>query len=425
MIHTDHRSSADFRQSPAASVDFHSTNVAFRSAKVARDCATFAERKATIAVIVTLFLVFTAPLAAQTADRGDWPLFRRDVGSTGAVADSIGDSLNEAWTFRGEKCIFETAPIIVGTADEATVYVAGMTVDVLGKMFALSFADGKQKWVYESPDGFSTSPSWHEQKIFVGDLNGMIHSVNKDGKQAWQYETAAEINSSANFFGDDALVGSQDSKLYAINTKTGKLNWQHETADQIQCSATIADDRCFLAGCDEFLHVIGLDDGQELGTVKIGSPTGCTPAVFDGNVFFGNEKGEFFSVNPQSLKINWKYADPAGVTSIRSSAAVTQQHVVYGARNRKVVALNPADGTMQWETRLKGKIDSSPIIAGDRVYVGSSDGRLYILNLADGKEVWQTQLDGAIIGSPAIAFGHLIVATERGVVYCFKGDATP
>ena len=369
-----------------------------------------------------IFIAIVTPLAAQSPERADWPLFRRDAKCSGAIQNSIGDSLTEAWTFRGEKCIFESTPIIVGTADDATVYVAGMNVDVIGKLFALSFSDGKQKWVFESPNGFSTSPAWDEQKLIVGDITGMIFGVDSSGAKIWEFESGAEINSSANFFHGNALIGSQDSNLYALNAKTGKVAWKLETADQIRCSATIAGDRCFLAGCDEFLHVVGLAEGKEVGTVRIGSPTGCTPAVLGGNIFFGNERGEFFSVDPQSLKINWQYADPAGVTSIRSSAAVTESHVVYGARNRKVVSLNPDDGIMQWETRLKGKIDSSPVIAGDRVYVGSSDGRLYILNLADGKEIWQTQLDGAIIGSPAIAFGHLIVATERGVVYCFKGS---
>jgi len=102
---------------------------------------------------------------------------------------------------------------------------------------------------------------------------------------------------------------------------------------------------------------------------------------------------------------------------------VTDTHVVFGARNRKVNCLDLKTGKPKWSTRVKAKVDGSPIIAGDRVYAGSTDGRLYVLDLEDGNELWQKQFDGAFLGSPAIIGGdrpRLVVATERGTVYCLK-----
>jgi outer membrane protein assembly factor BamB len=59
------------------------------------------------------------------------------------------------------------------------------------------------------------------------------------------------------------------------------------------------------------------------------------------------------------------------------------------------------------------------VIAGDRVFVGVGDGKLLALNIADGKIQWQYQASGGFVGSPAIADGRLVIANDEGVVYCF------
>ena len=144
-----------------------------------------------------------------------------------------------------------------------------------------------------------------------------------------------------------------------------------------------------------------------------------TPAAKDGFVFVGTEQSGFYSIDLKKAKLNWTYNDPEGTISTRSSPAVTTDHVVFGARNRKVYSIDPVTGLENWSKVLKGNIDSSPVIVGDRVFVGTTNGRLYELELASGKIAWEKQLDGGLIGSPAVGFGRLMIATDRGVVYCF------
>jgi len=369
-------------------------------------------------------------LAAQTAEMekaekvADWPMTRGNVTSSGSYKESIGDKFEIEWEFEYPKGAFESGPIIVTAGGKSTVFVAGIDVNVKGKIYSIDLESGKSNWEFEIEEGFVSPPAWHDGKIFVGDMIGMIYCVDAiSGKEVWRYETRGEISSSGNFYKSMVLFGSQDSTLYALDRESGEPAWTHSIEDQIQCGATVAGGRCFLAGCDAKLHIIGLDDGEEIDSIEIGSPTGTTAAAFGNNVFFGTEQGTFFSINHQDPKINWKWEDQAGATSIRSSAAVTDTHVVFGARNRKVNCLDLKTGKPKWSTRVKAKVDGSPIIAGDRVYAGSTDGRLYVLDLEDGNELWQKQFDGAFLGSPAIIGGdrpRLVVATERGTVYCLK-----
>ncbi len=385
----------------------------------------------TIKTTLTILLLGLLPLyvSAQTIETKradgslDWPMARGNVASTGAFAESVGDEFEIEWEYKYPKGAFESSPIIVHHDGDTTVYVAGIDVNVQGKVIAIDLATGKSKWQFDIKEGFVASPAWHDGRIYVGDMAGMLYCIDENGMEVWQYEAQGEISSGANFFESTVLFGSQDATLYAIDMESGKLKWSHSVEDQIQCGATVAGDRCFLAGCDSKLHIVGLKDGKEFSFQEIGSPTGTTAAVLGEAVLFGTEQGTFFSIDYLKPEVNWQWQDPAGATSIRSSAAVTDSHVVFGARNRKVVALDPKNGDDLWSTRVKAKIDGSPIIAGDRVYVGSTDGRLYSLDLADGKILWQKQFDGSFLGSPAIFGGdepRLVVATERGTVYCLK-----
>ena len=385
-------------------------------------------QKTTLSIALTIALSATAFAQQAELDQKNaksvWPMERGNVASTGAIEKSIGDNFEIDWEFKYPKGAFEASPIIAFHDGKPTVFVAGIDVNVKGKLFSLDLATGKPNWEYEIEEGFVSSPAWRDDHIYLGDMAGMTYCIDAaSGKEKWKYETKGEISSGGNFFDSVVLFGSQDATLYAIDRESGEPAWTHSVEDQIQCGATVAGDRCFLAGCDSKLHVVGLKEGKELSALEIGSPTGTTAAAMGDNVFFGTEQGFFFSINYRTPKINWKWEDPAGITSIRSSAAVTKSAVVFGARNRKVVCLDPQNGEIKWSAAMKAKVDGSPIIAGNRVYVGSTDGRFYTLDLANGKVLWQTQFNGSIYGSPAIFSGEeprLVVATERGTVYCLK-----
>ena len=362
---------------------------------------------------------------ATESSATDWPMTRGNSLSTGAFPESVGDEFEIEWEFKYAKGAFESGPIIVTQDEGTTVYAAGIDVNVNGKLLAIDLATGKEKWNFEVEDGFVASPAWQNGRLFVGDMLGNLYCVDATGNLKWKHETQGQINSGANFYKSLVLWGSEDATLYALDQNTGKLQWKHSVEDQIQCGATVVEDRCFLAGCDSKFHIIDLEAGNEADAVEIGSPTGVTPAVLGQNVLFGSEEGSFFSIDFGAPKINWTWSDPKGATPIRSSAAVTEGFVVFGARNRKVVALNPDTGDLLWQTTVKAKVDASPIIAGDRVYACSTDGRLYTLDLQTGKILWQKQFNGAFLGSPAIVGGsspRLVVATERGLVYCLKRE---
>ncbi len=357
------------------------------------------------------------PAAAQpSATRAaEWPLFRGDPQMTGVASSPLPKDLSLLWSFKVKEGVFEGTPAIVG----GVAYIG----DLDGTLYALDLNTGKKKWDFFTGEkfvGFNSAPAVRDGLLYIGDVDGKVYCLNADdGKPVWGFETKAEINSSPNFYKDNVLIGSQDATLYCLNAKSGDVVWKFAIDDQIRCSPTIAGNRCFLAGCDSRLHIIDLDKGEKVADVPMDGPTGVTPAVRGDVVYFGTENGTLFAVDWKEARLAWKWQQSQSGHGIRSSPAVTENLVIFGGRDKRLHALNPATGDETWSFLARGRIDSSPVVAGERVYCGSADGRVYGVDLKTGEKAWEYEAGGRFVGSPAVAQGKLVIASDDGVVYCF------
>jgi outer membrane protein assembly factor BamB len=347
-------------------------------------------------------------------DHSQWPVFRGNAQATGVAAGRLADQPELLWKYPVDKGAFESTPVIVNDV----VYIGDMD----GTFYALDLQTGNKLWTFDKGKekaGFAAAAAVRDGLVYIGDMDGTFFCLDaKTGEKKWDATSDGEIDSGANFYGDNVLFGSQDNTLYCLDAKSGKKQWTHQIGDQIRCSPTVVENCCFLAGCDGKLHVVDLHNGEETGAVEINSPTGCTPAADGDVIFFGTEGSYFFCVNWKQLQKVWTWQDKAKGLSIRSSAALSTQAVVFGGRDKIVHARDRKSGDKLWDFPTKGRIDSSPVIVGDRLYVGSVDGRIYGIDLKTGQQAWQYEAGGAIVGSPAIAEGRLVIASQAGVVYC-------
>lgn len=399
-----------------------------------------AEMLNTMSFVVTCLMVFAGCSPAQVTEtydatrsntqvtrtierladaKGDWPMFRGNPQSTGVATSTLPEKLEVLWEYEIPKGEFEGSAAIVDVDGQKVVYIG----DLDGKLVSLDLATGELRWEYnvESKLGFATSPTYHDGKIYAGDIDGLFHCVDDEGKEVWTYQTNAAISSSANIYKGNVIVGSQDATLYCFDGKNGEVLWEFEAADEIRCTPTIVDGRAFVAGCDGQLHVIDLEKGEEIGKVDIQSPSGGTPAVLGDSVYFGTEQAGFFAVEWATPELKWNFVDE-GMSAIRSNPAITEEHVIFGAANRVVRSLNPNTKEENWATTLKTRIETSPVIVGDRVFVSSGDGRLHALKLSTGEIVLEKEFEGGFTASPSVGFGRLIIASDRGRVYCLGNE---
>jgi outer membrane protein assembly factor BamB len=78
-----------------------------------------------------------------------------------------------------------------------------------------------------------------------------------------------------------------------------------------------------------------------------------------------------------------------------------------------------AAGKSLWKFATRGRIESSPVVAGSKVVFGSDDGTLYVVSLEEGKELWSYEIGQAVASSPAVADEKIVIGSDDGSVYCF------
>ncbi len=98
-------------------------------------------------------------------------------------------------------------------------------------------------------------------------------------------------------------------------------------------------------------------------------------------------------------------------------AEVEDNTLYVGSIDRKVYAVNLANGDVRWSARLPGMIVGGVLVSGDTVFAASArpEGKIYALRRANGKQIWRISTNP--IGAPlALVDGRLVAQTQRGEV---------
>lgn len=362
-------------------------------------------------VICLLLSAFSFYAQAQDTPADNWSQFRGNHRLTGVSTSNVPNSLKLLWTYEAGDSIESSAAIVGGT-----VFVGSQK----GELLALNLDNGAVYWRFAtgSPIGES-SPAFSAGVVYIGDLGGWINAINaSDGQKLWAYKTGGEIKSSPVVVGDRVLIGSYDQTLHCLSTRNGSLLWKVKTNGPVHATPSISGGLAYIAGCDELFRAIRVSDGREVFTISSGAYTGASPALKDDAAYYGTFDNEVLMVNLKDRNIGWRYQHPQRKFPFYSSAAVFQDRIVVGGRDKIVHGLDLA-GKSVWTFSTQARVESSPAIAGGRVFVGSNDGRFYVLNLTTGAKLWEFTAGAPLSASPAIARGRIVIGSQDGRLYCF------
>lgn len=343
----------------------------------------------------------------------DWRQFRNTPGLTGVTTASLPEPLRLLWTYDAGAPVESSAAIV-----EGLVYVG--TGD--GDLIALDVATGRLKWKYKASSADvgigSSSPAVAGNTVFVGDLAGVLHAVDiATGAARWTYKTESEIKSSPVVVDGKVLVGSYDGRLYALAAATGRLLWKAATGNYVHATPAVWNGVAYFGGCDEIFHGVRLRDGASVVSLNVHAYTAASPAIVSGTAYFGTFANEVIAVDVSARRVRWRFSDPDRQFPFYSSAAVSDNLVIVGGRDKLIRAISTSSGKQVWSFASRARVDSSPAVTADRVVVGSGDGKLYVLDLRTGKPVWEFDAGAAITASPAIAPGRIVISNSDGKIY--------
>ena len=192
------------------------------------------------------------------------------------------------------------------------------------------------------------------------------------------------------------LLAEETTKLFRVKDKQKEVERvQKELRDLNDEVRFVSDKR---GDVTTALKMLDLETGVELGTAAVG-PTRGSITINEGKLFVGNEAGEMFAFDTQTLTRDWKFSvtsvssetnetrckeNPHPAGAIRGAPAVYQGNVFFGTLTGFVYAVdeegNP-DGTtdIEWIFETGDAVWASPTIdrTNGRVLVGSYDERVY------------------------------------------------
>ena len=122
----------------------------------------------------------------------------------------------------------------------------------------------------------------------------------------------------------------------------------------------------------------------------------------------------------------WSYAI-GEYNWIRTSPAIVDNRVFFGASNNNFYCLNATTGTLVWTQNLGGDIYSSPAIVNSKVFVTAmcpEGNTLYCMDANTGNMFFSANLGGGSSNygpsSPAVENGRIFIANDDRKVYCLS-----
>jgi outer membrane protein assembly factor BamB len=268
----------------------------------------------------------------------------------------------------------------------------------------------------------------------------------------WRFHTGGEVLSSPVLNDGTLYVGSADHKMYALNAASGALRWEFRTNGRVSSSPAIADGIVYFESYDSYLYAVAADSGRLVwkfktagerrfaGTHLHGSEPAAesmpdpfdvflsSPAVWDGNVYFGSGDRNIYALDAKSGQLKWQFKTG---DVVHASPAIADGILYVGSWDSYFYALDAKSGSEKW--RFKSGVDpdihnqvgfqSSAAVVDGTVYVGCRDSKLYALDAMTGAKRWVLDTKGSwIVGSPAVRNSKVYVATSDSGLF-FEVDA--
>jgi outer membrane protein assembly factor BamB len=126
-----------------------------------------------------------------------------------------------------------------------------------------------------------------------------------------------------------------------------------------------------------------------------------TPAVVDGTIYLGSDRGFIYAVEAEIL-----------------SASV----IDFSSDSDEASELSFASNQQRWAVQTERYVGSSAAVVGETVYAGNVGGVLYALDTKTGQLRWTIQTGGPIWSSPAVKDGIVYVGSDDGFLYAIGGS---
>jgi outer membrane protein assembly factor BamB len=338
--------------------------------------------------------------------------------------------VNKLWSEGAGDGAGESGAKLAPTVVDGHLYAA--SVD--GVVKAIDAASGRTIWEKRLGDRkgwlwkrganslrWSGGPAVQGDLLVVGTLDGNVYALSAaDGSERWKVAVSSEVISRPAISEGVVVVRTIDGRLSGLDTKDGSRKWVFDQSVPALSlrgnSAPIIINDAVYDGFDNGKVIaVRLADGNPLWAQTLSTGEGRTEverlADVDGDLFpmGGNivavgYRGQVATIIAQSGRPLWQRD-----VSSYGGAAVGDAAVVLADADGNVWAYDPGTGASLWkQDQLKYRWLGTPAVQGKYVVVGDSEGFVHWLSLDEGKFVARERLSKKAIESAPVVVGDTV-----------------
>ena len=230
------------------------------------------------------------------------------------------------------------------------------------------------------------SPAIDQSGVYVGSDTGWFFKMDFEGHILWRFYipgSANGIHGTAALDSKKVYIGAYNGFMYALDKSSGELVWANPVGHFIGASPLLADGALYIAA--ETNHPDGL-------LAKLDCNSGETL---------------------------WRSQWLGGHAHSSPTYDESNDQVVVGANSGRFFAFKAGDGSLSWETQLRGQIKGTPMIWDGTAYFSSWDQNFHGYDLKSGQKRWEQFMGGRLQTSLTLVPGK-----QLGITNTRRGDLT-
>ena len=260
------------------------------------------------------------------------------------------------------------------------------------------------------------------------------------GHVRWRITTVVPARSAPTVVDGRVFFGTIDQRLFAVDAATGKPLWSFQAQSSFdtllgQPAPAVVGDTVIAGFGSGEIAVVNAVDGSVIWTDVLGGLAAASPLAFssifgepvvtDDTVYAISADGLITATDLRTGRRVWER--PVGGIE---SPAVTEDWVFILTSDQTVACLDRAAGHVRWtsvlprylrpNTEKQPILWSGPLLAGGRLVLVSDRGTLVAIDPSEGVIVADRKIRGPASNPPIAAGGFLFVLTDDGRLTAYR-----
>ncbi len=249
--------------------------------------------------------------------------------------------------------------------------------------------------------------AFNKDNVIFFDDKGTVLQFNNQSRLIWKknYYTKSEKKSNPilQFANNNKflIVADNLSKYYMLNLETGDLIWSKNNSAPFNSQIKIYKDRFFLIDFTNTLRCYSLKNGQELWNFQtesalIRSQKKLSMVIVEDVIYFNNSLGDISAVKIDDGELLWQLPTQSDLLyesafSLETSDIITDKKDLFFSNNKnQFFSIDVKSGTFNWENNVNSNL--RPTVIDNFIITVSLEGYLIVIDKITGNIIKVTDI---------------------------------